>query len=99
MGAATPQTPRHSADVRMELHVNGRVLPIAQLGLDSLILEDSIEHPPAEAEIHVSIDGHESCWPVQLDEGLSAARPRTRISRLAEPHCPPAPRNGTSQAG
>ncbi len=68
----------------MELRVNGHILPIAQMGFGSLILENSIEHPPTEAEIRVSIDGHERRWPVRLDEGLSAARLQTRISRSQE---------------
>jgi hypothetical protein len=65
----------------MELRLNGHVLPIAQLGRDFLILKSPIDHPPAEAEISLSIDGDESRWPIQLDEGLSALRQRARISR------------------
>jgi len=65
----------------MELHLNGRILPIAQLGPDFLVLTNPVDHPPAEAEIAMSIDGQESRWPVRLTDGLSAARQRTRIAR------------------
>ena len=68
----------------MELHVNGHILPIAQLGPDSLILRDGIDYPPADAEIRMSIDGHERRWVVRLRDGISAAVPRTRISRCQD---------------
>jgi hypothetical protein len=64
----------------MLLHLDGRTLAIAQLGPDFLILKDQIEHPPAEAEIAVSIDGHERCWRVRLDEGIQAKRLKTPVS-------------------
>jgi hypothetical protein len=75
------QSPRHSADVRMELRVNGHVLPIAQLGPDYLVLANPTDHPPTDAEISLSIDGHESHWPVRLLDGTSVMRRRTRITR------------------
>jgi hypothetical protein len=74
----------HSAQVRMELHVNGQVLPIAQLGPDFLVLANPADYPPTDAEIAMSIDGHESRWPVRLLEGLSVGQRRTRISRCQQ---------------
>jgi hypothetical protein len=71
----------HSAQVRMELHVNGHVLPIAQLGPDFLVLTNPIDHPPGDAEIAMSIDGHESRWPVRLLDGLSSQQRRAPIAR------------------
>ena len=65
----------------MELRLDGRVLPIAQLGPDFLVLANPVDHPPAEAEIAMSIDGRESRWLVHLADGISASRPHTRISR------------------
>jgi hypothetical protein len=73
----------YSADVRMELHVNGLVLPIGQLGPDFLILRDSAAHPPADAEIALSIDGRERRWRVRLVEGIVAGPVRTRISCMS----------------
>jgi hypothetical protein len=84
MSAGIPKSPGHSADVRMELRLNGHVLPIAQLGPDFLVLTAPIDHPPGEAEITLSIDGHESRWPVRLQEGLSAVQRRTRIARCQD---------------
>jgi hypothetical protein len=71
----------HSADVRMELRLNGLVLPISHLGPDFLVLNQLLDHPPADAEIALAIDGHESRWPIHLPHGLSAAARRTSISR------------------
>jgi len=68
----------------MELRVNGHILPISQLGPDFLILTAATNHPPADAEIMLSIDGHEDRWMVRLDDGIAAGRTETRISR-----CPP----------
>lgn len=66
--------------MRMELRLNGHVLPIAQLGPNFLVLKNSIDHPPAGAEIFMSIDGHEECWPVHLHQGVSAGEHKTAIS-------------------
>jgi hypothetical protein len=69
-----------SADVQMELRVNGRVFSVDQLGPDFLILDDPIEHPPAEGEMMVSIDGEVKRWPVLLPEGVSPAKVRTPVA-------------------
>jgi hypothetical protein len=63
----------------MSLSVEGRVLPIAQLGPDFIILEKSADHPPAEAEIRLSIDGRERRWKVFLPDGLTAGKLEIRI--------------------
>ncbi len=70
----------YSADVRMHLNVNGFVLSIGQLGPDFIILRNPAEHPPAEAEIVLSIDGEESRWNVHLPEGIVVGRTRTRTA-------------------
>jgi hypothetical protein len=64
----------------MQLCVNGHILSIGQLGPDFIILRDPIDHPPAEAEIAMSIDGREKKWRVRLPEGIAAARARTKTS-------------------
>jgi hypothetical protein len=78
--------PGYSADVRMELYVNGDRLPIAQLGPDFLVVKEPIEHPPTDAEIALSIDGQENRWPVRLEQGLSAGQRRTPIGRAGQPN-------------
>ena len=70
----------HSADVRMQLCVAGQVLSIAQLGPDFLVLRDPVDHPPADAEIGMWIDGEESRWPVRLVEGIQVGRRKTAIA-------------------
>jgi hypothetical protein len=70
----------HSANVRMELRLNSLVLPISHLGPGFLILSNPIDHPPAEAEVIMSVDGSESRWLVQLPAGISLMSRRTSIS-------------------
>jgi hypothetical protein len=71
----------HSADVRIQLHLNGSVLGVAQLGRDFLILETGIDHPPTQAELAIQVDRHERRWPIYLAEGIQAGRRKTVISR------------------
>lgn len=70
----------YSADVRMHLHVNGHTFTIGQLGPDFIFLDDPTDHPPAQAEIEMSIDGRVRRWPVQLPDGLKAGKAATRIA-------------------
>jgi hypothetical protein len=70
-----------SAEVHMELCVNGHRLRIGQLGPDFLILDDLVDHPPGHADITMSINGRVSRWPVQLPDGVSTQRARTRIAK------------------
>ncbi len=71
----------YSADVRMELCVSGHTLRIGQLGPDFLILDELANHPPGGAEIIMSVDGRVRRWPVELPDGVSMDRRRTRIAR------------------
>jgi hypothetical protein len=80
MSVATPQHGGYSADVQMHLSVNGHTFSIGQLGPDFIILDDPIDHPPADGEIAFSIDGRVRRWRVQLPEGISKGSPRTRIA-------------------
>jgi len=80
MSAVNPQSRSYSADVRLELHLAGHILPIAQLGPDFFTLRTPIDHPPGAAEISMSIDGHVSRWAVRLVDGISVLQRRTRIS-------------------
>jgi len=56
MTTANSQSRGCSADVRMELSVNGHVLSIGQLGPEFLILRNPADHPPSEAEV--------AFWPI-----------------------------------
>jgi hypothetical protein len=70
----------------MHLCVNGQVFSIGQLGPNFMILEDVPDLPPGEADIIMSIDGHEKRWTVFLPDGVVASEPRTRISRRQHPN-------------
>ena len=70
---------RYSADVRMQLNVNGSRLRIGQMGPDFLILDDTAAYPPGGAEIVMSIDGRERRWTVRLPDGISAKQATARI--------------------
>lgn len=74
----------HSADVRIGLAVNGHVFSVAKLGPDFVVLRNPIPHPPAEAELSLSIDGQEERWRVELIDGIVAGGGDTRFRSLAE---------------
>lgn len=63
----------------MELSVDGHVLSIGQLGPDFIILRNATDHPAAEAEIAMWIDGRERRWNVYLPDGISTGTPKTKI--------------------
>ena len=69
----------HSADVRIDLAVNGHVFSVAKLGPGFLVVRNPIAHPPAEAELSLSIDGYERRWRVELIDGILAAGGDTRF--------------------
>jgi hypothetical protein len=69
----------YSADVRMQLNVNGHAFVVGHLGPGFVILDNPTDHPPALAQMTLSIDGHVERWQVQLPEGISADRCRTPI--------------------
>ena len=81
MDARAQNALSHSAQVRMELRLSGLVLPISHLGPNFLIVNVPIDHPPADAEISMAIDGHEKHWAIRLPEGISTALQRTTITR------------------
>jgi hypothetical protein len=79
MSAPNPIRENYSAQVEMELRVNGRIFSVGQLGPNFVILDDPIDHPPADGEMMVSIDGQVKRWPVRLPDGVVPGRVRTRI--------------------
>jgi len=73
--------PAHSADVRMHLVVNGHSLRIGQMGPNFLLLDDVIDHPPASAEIILSVDGKAERWTVRLPNGIHSGEKHILISK------------------
>jgi hypothetical protein len=80
MSAPNPQSSSYSADIRMQLRVDDQVFSIGQLGPDFLILDDPADHPPAEGEITLSVDGRERRWTVRLPDGIAADKLETRTA-------------------
>ena len=78
MGGTNLKKPAYSADVRMQLSIDGHTLSLGQLGPDFIILRNPTDHPPSEAEIAVWIDGRERRWNVYLPEGISAETSETK---------------------
>jgi hypothetical protein len=73
-----------SARVEMQLLIDGATLSIGQMGPDFLLLDKSMDHPPAEATIVFSVDGSERRWRVYLPEGLATGRERVVIAKVLE---------------
>jgi len=68
----------HSADVELWLLLHGQKLNVSHLWHEGFILREAFTHPPTEAELVVSIDGHEDRRRVYLPDGL---RPGQRQAR------------------
>src|SRR5665213_809351 len=84
MSTPNPEIYRYSADIRMQLRVNGHVFPIGQLGPDFVILDATADHPPADGEIEMSIDGRQRSWPVRLPDGIAAGQRETKGTAYEE---------------
>ena len=69
----------HSAQVKMQLLVNGSSLAIAQLGPDFLLVDEPINHPPSEARVVLQIDQSERRWTIHLPNGISKDSERIAI--------------------
>jgi hypothetical protein len=74
----------YSADVRMQLSVNGHTFQIGQLGPDFVILRDAADHPATDAEITLWIDGREDRWRVYLPAGIHVGTPVTPIAATCD---------------
>ena len=70
----------HSADVKIQLLLNGHSIPVAQLGPGFLFLDAPIDHPPGDASILLRVDQSERRWNVRLPNGISAGSKRVAIS-------------------
>ena len=70
----------HSAEIKMQLLINGSALPIAQSGPDFIVLREKINHAPTEATIVMQIDASARRWSVTLPEGTSLESTRVRTA-------------------
>ena len=73
----------HSAQVKMQLLVNGGSVRVVQMGPDFLLVDEPFDHPPVDASVVLQVDGSERRWNVLLPEGLSALSKRVAIAARA----------------
>ncbi len=64
----------------MRLLIDGLSLPVAQLGPDFLLVDESLDYAPAMASIVMQVDENESRWNIRLPQGMSAGNPRVAIA-------------------
>jgi hypothetical protein len=69
----------HSAQVKIQLLIDGGSVPMAQLGPDFLLLDKPFENPPENARLVLQVDHSERRWDSCLPNGISAAANRVVI--------------------
>ena len=74
----------HSAFVTLELRAAGLCVPLAQVGHDFAIPLESVDLPPCEGEILMTVDGELTRTSVTLHEGGQIRRRRIPLSKVAE---------------
>lgn len=70
----------HSAQVKIQLLIDGASFPVAQLGPDFLFVDAPFDHPPGGAGLILQIDQSERRWNVHLPNGISAGSHRVMIA-------------------
>lgn len=63
----------------MRLLVNGYSIPVRQMGRDFLLIDSTVNHPPADASLVLQVDQNERRWNVRLPQGISANSNRVAI--------------------
>jgi len=74
----------HSAQVNMQLLVNGFALPVSQMGPDFVLVNTPVNHAPAAATVVMQVDESERRWNVQLPKGISAENKRVQIAAVMQ---------------
>ena len=70
----------YSAAVRMYLTVGSRLMGVAQVGPDFMILDEPVELPPGCGELLVELDGDKKRRSIDLPDGIRPTDVRTRIA-------------------
>jgi hypothetical protein len=70
----------HSAEVEMQLFINGAPISITHMGPDFLLVECADDYPPCEATIYLKVDQSERRWKVRLPKGISAKSGRVELA-------------------
>lgn len=68
-----------SAQVEIHLLVDGRAVPVAQLGPDLLLLDEPFDHPACDAGLVLEVDHAQRRWSVRLPNGISSGSCRVDI--------------------
>lgn len=71
----------HSADVRLELVAEGRSIPLAKIGPETVFATAPVDLPPCDAQVIMSVDGRVEQWNVRLSRG---ADPRERTIAICD---------------
>jgi len=74
-----------SAQVKIQLLIDGGSVPVAQMGLDFLFLDAPFDHPPGDANLILRVDQSERRWDVCLPNGISADS--NQVSIAAKNNC------------
>jgi len=69
----------HSAQVEMQLIINGSALSVTHMGPDCLLLESPADQLPCQATLVLQVDASERRWPVRLPEGISKSSNRVTL--------------------
>jgi hypothetical protein len=57
---------RYSAKVRISLHANGQIYPVAQIGGGRLIFDSPVAFPQTTGTVVMTVDGQEERWHVAI---------------------------------
>jgi hypothetical protein len=73
----------HSSRVNLRLVFNGHSLPVAQVGPDFILVDESVNHAPTAANLIFQVDGSERQLAVQLPDGISTESRRVAIAPIS----------------
>lgn len=79
---AVTSTGGHSAQVKIQLLIEGGAFPVAQLGPDFLLLPYPVDHPPAAGVLVLQVDQRERRWNVHLPDGMVSSSNRVSVVRV-----------------
>ena len=71
----------HSAQVKIQLLIDGGSVPVSQLGPDFLLLDEPFDHPSGNAGLVLQVDQKERRWAICLPNGISASSNRVHIRK------------------
>lgn len=71
--------PAYSSNVRLWLDCAYGIVPLSQTGGTFVVSVEPRQVPPCEAQIVVSVDGHEYRRPVYLIHGITPDNPVVRV--------------------